>query len=62
LIEALQDFRWFQRVYFLRVSIFGWLFLIGFALLDWGGATSSLSRGILTLDSGWQAFKAYFLW
>jgi len=60
MIEALQTSRWLQYLYFLRVSIFGWLLLIAFALLDWGGVTSSLSRGILTLDSGWQAFYASF--
>src|SRR5258707_283341 len=56
----LQTSRWFQYLYFLRFSLFAWLFLFILALLDWGHVTSSITRGILTLDSGWQAFYAAF--
>jgi hypothetical protein len=52
--------RWFQYLYFLRFSLFGWLFLPLLCLLDLLGVTATLTRGILTLDSGWQSFYAAF--
>jgi hypothetical protein len=52
--------RWFQYLYFLRFSLMGWLFLPLFCLLDVLGVTATLTRGILTLDSAWQAFYATF--
>jgi hypothetical protein len=52
--------RWFQYLYFLRFSILTWLFLPVLCALDLGGVTSTLTRGILTLDSGWQAYYAAF--
>jgi hypothetical protein len=52
--------QWFEYLYFLRFSILSWLFLLVLALLDWGNVTSSITRGILTLDSGSQAFYAAF--
>src|ERR1700756_5742637 len=55
-----QSSQWFQYLYFLRFSFLAWLFLFVLALLDWSHATSTITRGILTLDSGWQAFYAAF--
>jgi hypothetical protein len=52
--------RWLQYIYFLRVSLLLWLFLPLFCLLDLAGVSAALSRGIVTLDSGWQVFYATF--
>jgi hypothetical protein len=52
--------RWFQYLYFLRFSLLAWFFLILLCLLDLGDVTSTFTRGIMTLDSGWQVFHAAF--
>jgi hypothetical protein len=52
--------RWFQYLYFLRISLIAWLFLPVFCALDCARVTATLSRGILTLDSRWQVFYAAF--
>ena len=52
--------RWLQYIYFVRVSVLLWIFLPLFCLLDLAGVTASLSRGIVTLDSGSQVFYAAF--
>jgi len=55
--------RWsrrFQYLYFLRFCLFGWLLLPLMCLLDAKTGVSALSRGIMTLNTGWQAFHAAF--
>ncbi len=52
--------RYFQYVYFLRISLLFWLFLPTLCLLDLTCATATLTRGILTLDSPSQWFWAVF--
>jgi hypothetical protein len=42
-----------KYVYFMRFSIMLWLFFPIFAALDWSGALSAMSRGIVALES-WQ--------
>ena len=51
---------WAQYLYFLRVPIIGWLLLPTLCLLDWKTGVSALTRGIMTMGSGWQAFYAGF--
>jgi hypothetical protein len=52
--------RRFQYLYFLRFCLLGWLLLPLMCLLDARTGVSALSRGIMTLSSGWQAFHATF--
>ena len=52
--------RRFQYLYFLRFCLLGWLLLPLMCLLDARTGVSALSRGIMTLSSGWQAFHAAF--
>jgi hypothetical protein len=49
-----------QYLYFLRFCILGWLLLPLVCCLDWLTGLSALSRGIMTLSTGWQAFHAMF--
>jgi hypothetical protein len=52
--------RRFQYLYFLRFCLLGWLLLPLVCAVDaWTGA-SALTRGIMTLSTGWQAFHATF--
>ena len=52
--------RWFQYAYFLRFSLFAWFFIPVLCLLDYLKLTATITRGILTMDSNWQAFYAAF--
>lgn len=52
--------RRFQYLYFLRFCLLGWLLLPFACWLDGCTGVSALSRGIMTLSSGWQAFHAMF--
>lgn len=52
--------RRFQYLYFLRFCLLGWLLLPLVCLLDARTGVSALSRGIMTLSTGWQAFHATF--
>jgi hypothetical protein len=52
--------RRFQYLYFLRFCLLGWLLLPMVCLLDARTGVSALSRGIMTLSTGWQAFHAVF--
>jgi hypothetical protein len=52
--------QWLQYIYFLRFCIFSWLFVPVLLLLDAGGKTTSITRGIFTLENGWQAYNAAF--
>lgn len=49
-----------QYLYFLRFCLIGWLLLPFVCLLDAWTGVSALSRGIMTLSTGWQAFHATF--
>ena len=52
--------RWLQYLYFLRFCILTWLFIPVLLLLDLAGKTTSITRGIFTLENGWQAYNAAF--
>jgi len=52
--------RRFQYLYFLRFCLLGWLLLPFLCLLDGRTRVTALSRGIMTLSTGWQAFHAVF--
>lgn len=52
--------RWLQYLYFLRFPILAWLFLPVLLLLDSLGKTTSITRGIFTMENGWQAYNAAF--
>lgn len=52
--------RRFQYLYFLRFCVLGWLLLPFVCVLDSSTGVSALSRGIMTLSTGWQAFHAMF--
>jgi hypothetical protein len=52
--------RRFQYLYFLRFCLLGWLLLPLMCVLDAWTSVSALSRGIMTLSTGWQAFHATF--
>lgn len=52
--------RRFQYLYFLRFCLLGWLLLPLVCVLDAWTGVSALSRGIMTLGTGWQAFHATF--
>ncbi|MGA2534673.1 MAG: hypothetical protein ABSF53_01570 [Terracidiphilus sp.] len=52
--------RWLQYLYFLRFCLLGWLLLPLVCALDAWTGVSALSRGIMTLSTGWQAFHATF--
>lgn len=52
--------RRFQYLYFLRFCLVGWLLLPLVCVLDDCTGVSALSRGIMTLSTGWQAFHATF--
>ena len=52
--------RRFQYLYFLRFCLLGWLLLPLVCVLDAWTGVSALSRGIMTLSTGWQAFHATF--
>lgn len=52
--------RSFQYLYFLRFCLVGWLLLPLVCVLDASTGVSALSRGIMTLSTGWQAFHATF--
>ncbi|WP_035356984.1 hypothetical protein [Edaphobacter aggregans] len=52
--------RWLQYIYFLRFCILTWLFLPVLIFLDATGKTTSITRGIFTMESGWQAYNAAF--
>ena len=52
--------RRFQYLYFLRFCLLGWLLLPFLCVLDNWTGISALSRGIMTLSTGWQAFHAIF--
>ena len=49
-----------QYLYFLRFCLIGWLLLPFVCVLDARTGVSALSRGIMTLSTGWQAFHATF--
>jgi len=49
-----------QYLYFLRFCLVGWLLLPLVCALDAWTGISALSRGIMTLTTGWQAFHAMF--
>jgi hypothetical protein len=49
-----------QYLYFLRFCVLGWLLLPLMCLLDAQTGVSALSRGIMTLSTGWQAFHVTF--
>jgi hypothetical protein len=49
-----------QHLYFLRFCLLGWLLLLLVCALDAWTGVSALSRGIMTLSTGWQAFHATF--
>lgn len=51
---------WMQYLYFLRIPILGWIALPLFCLVDWRTGASALTRGIITVQSGWQAFYVAF--
>ncbi|HEY5330091.1 MAG TPA: hypothetical protein VIJ79_09425 [Acidobacteriaceae bacterium] len=50
----------FQYLYFLRFCLLGWVLLPLLCALDAWTGVSALSRGIMTLSTGWQAFHAMF--
>ena len=52
--------RRFQYLYFLRFCLIGWLLLLLMCALDARTGVSALSRGIMTLSTGWQAFHTMF--
>jgi hypothetical protein len=52
--------RRFQYLYFLRFCLIGWLLLLLMCTLDARTGVSALSRGIMTLSTGWQAFHTMF--
>jgi hypothetical protein len=55
--------KWARRVqylYFLRFCLLGWVLLPLVCALDAMTGVSALSRGIMTLSTGWQAFHATF--
>ena len=52
--------RRFQYLYFLRFCLLGSLLLPLLCVLDYLTGVSALSRGIITLTTGWQAFHAVF--
>jgi hypothetical protein len=52
--------RYSLYAYFLRFCILTWLFLPVFIWADWHTGAAALTRGILTVDSGWQAVYAAF--
>ncbi|HEX4037947.1 MAG TPA: hypothetical protein VHX37_07810 [Acidobacteriaceae bacterium] len=52
--------RWFQYLYFLRFCVAAWVLLPFVCVLDKWTGVSALSRGIMTLSTGWQAFHATF--
>ncbi len=52
--------QWFQYIYFLRFSLLAWLFLVFLVCLDDRTGAAALTRGIMTVESGWQAFFAAF--
>ena len=52
--------RWLQYLYFLRFCILTWLFIPVLLLLDLAGKTTSITRGIFTMENGWQAYNAAF--
>jgi hypothetical protein len=52
--------RGLQYLYFLRFCLIGWLLLPFVCVLDASTGVSALSRGIMTLSTGWQAFHATF--
>ena len=52
--------RRFQYLYFLRFCALGWVLLPLVCVLDSRTGVSALSRGIMTLSTGWQAFHAMF--
>ena len=51
---------WLQYAYFLRFSLLFWLALPVLCALDYFTGLRSLTRGIMTLSSSWQAFHATF--
>jgi hypothetical protein len=51
---------WLQYLYFLRFPILAYLFLPLLVYLDGCTGAQKLTRGIVTVDSGWQAFFAAF--
>ncbi len=51
---------WVQYSYFLRFSIFSWLFLPILVLLDYFGYTTTITRAFMAPDSPWQAFHIAF--
>ncbi len=52
--------QWAQYAYFLRFTLLSWLLLPLLCLLDGCSGVSSITRGIMTLSRGWQAFYAMF--
>jgi hypothetical protein len=52
--------QWCQYLYFLRFSLLAWSFLIVLVLFDRFTPAAALTRGIMTVESGWQAFFAAF--
>lgn len=52
--------QWLQYLYFLRFCILAWLFVPVLLLLDHAGKTTSITRGIFTLENGWQAYNSAF--
>jgi hypothetical protein len=52
--------RRFQYLYFLRFCLLGWVLLPLVCVLDSRTGVSALSRGIMALSTGWQAFHATF--
>ncbi len=52
--------RRFQYLYFLRFCLIGWLLLPLMCALDARTGVSAISRGIMTLSTGWQAFYTMF--
>jgi hypothetical protein len=52
--------QWLQYIYFLRFPILAWLLLPVLCLVDGCTGVSALTRGIMTLGRGWQAFYAAF--
>ena len=49
-----------KYLYFMRFSLLLWLFFPLFALLDWSGALSAMSRGIVAMESGLHLTLASF--
>jgi hypothetical protein len=52
--------KWLQYLYFLRFPLLGWIMLPVLCLMDGCTGASAVTRGIMTLSRGWQAFYTAF--